>query len=377
VYANQEAIYVTCTGISLLGHHTLVLTGEDSSQVLPMVASSDDDILDVTNRPGRSPDTIPEVEALLARVREERRLPTREERRKMRVLLRKDRAPSLLRNASEVERCEARFRYLCRLLVRDRAPYVPLNGILVLLPFAAADTDQDALDTGTACQRDLALARQVLQVNCPVFALICDLESAPGFAEFLELFPAKQRHQRMGQHCPMIPDLTLAAGRSGNVTEARAAMLDSLATWICSSVVPGWVYKNFRLEEPGEPNIRKLVHNNARLFLLLHELRERRLRLGRVLERSLAVDGEPIWFGGCYLGATGIDPDHEQGFVAGVFRRLAEEEKRGLVSWTPEALQEEAQYQHWALLGQITLALLILATAGLIGYIFFGPGSKS
>ena len=152
----------------------------------------------------------------------------------------------IVRNAAEVELLGARFEHLCRLLVRDRWPYCPINGMLVLLPFAATDTDQDALDAAAACQRDLSVARRVLQVNCPTLAMVCDLETAPGFAAFLEQFPEKQRQQRIGQRSPMAPALE-TRGRAGDA-EARTAMLESLAQWICASVAPGWVYKHFRME---------------------------------------------------------------------------------------------------------------------------------
>ena len=80
----------------------------------------------------------------------------------------------------------------------------------------------------------------------------------------------------------------------------------------------------------------------------MSELRQRGRRLGRLLGRGLTLEGrEPVWFGGCYLAGTGANPESQQGFVAGVFRRLTEEEKKGLVSWTSQALHEESGLQRW------------------------------
>ncbi len=304
----------------------------------------------------------------------------------------------VVRNAAEVELLGARFEHLCRLLVRERWPYCPVNGMLVLLPFAATDTDQDALDAAAACQRDLSVARRVLQVNCPTLALVCDLETAPGFGAFLEQFPEKQRQQRIGQRSPMAPALE-TRGRAGDA-EARAAMLESLAQWICASVAPGWVYKHFQMESadatagvPAGPALSRTdpieasragkgprrgpgrgdaFRTNAELFQFMHNLRERQRRLGRLLSRGFILEDEdPILFGGCYLAATGTDPRREQAFVAGVFHRLAGEEN--FVSWTTQARAEEEAYLRWALFGQMGAAALFLGVAAVWLYLLW-PG---
>src|SRR5262249_5592781 len=152
-------------------------------------------------------------------------------------------------------------------LVRDRWPYCPINGILLLMPFAATDTEQDALDAGATCQRDLATARRVLRVNAPTFLAVCDLEAAPGFTAFLGRFPEKQRLQRIGHRCPLVPSLDKRSPKGGMNGEARALMLESLAQWICGSVAPGHVYKHFALEDPGRGTAAEASRSNSQLFL--------------------------------------------------------------------------------------------------------------
>src|SRR5207247_3858432 len=109
-----------------------------------------------------------EMQAVLARAREQGRDPsdlTEEEKREIRALVGQEEAqrggrktgprPQILKNAPEVERCSARLRHLCRLIVRDRRPFCPANGILFLVPFAGADSDDDAAQTGGAIHQDL------------------------------------------------------------------------------------------------------------------------------------------------------------------------------------------------------------------------------
>jgi IcmF-related N-terminal domain len=269
---------------------------------------------------------------------------------------------SPIRNPEEVATQAARFEHLCRLIVRDRAPYVPINGVLVLLPFAATDSDQDALDTGATCEQDLEVIHRTLQVHAPTLALVCDLETAPGFADFIQCFHDKQRHQRVGHRAPLVPDLDTWAGKSDGDAKARGAMLDGLAQWVFSAVVSGWVGKHFRREAPGRDDVTTVTQANAQLFLFMNELRERRRRLGRLLARGFVLENNvPLWFGGCYVAGTGPDPENQQGFVAGVFRRLIEEEKKGLVSWTAEAVADESGYQRWIGMGQIALGVFVAA----------------
>jgi hypothetical protein len=361
VYASPEAVFVTCEGASLLGRQGAFLIGSSAgASANPGAAIFDeDDQGNKTLAPINAGGAVPELLAIRDRALKQGRSLTPDEQRRMRALLRKDQLQqSPIRNPEEIATQAERFEHLCRLIVRDRAPYVPINGVLVLLPFAATDSDQDALDTGATCQQDLEVIHRILQVHTPTLALVCDLETAPGFMEFISRFQDKQRHQRVGHRSPLVPDLDTWAGKGDDEQKARAAMLDGLAQWVFSSVVSGWVSKHFRMETPGRDDVMTVTEANSQLFLFMNEMRERRRRLGRLLARGFVLENNaPLWFGGCYVAGTGPDPETQQGFVAGIFRRLIEEEKKGLVSWSAEALADEAGYRHWVGTGQIVLGV--------------------
>src|SRR5262249_37808886 len=117
----------------------------------------------------------------------------------------------LLKNTDEVERLTQRLKYLCRLILRRRRPFCSVNGILALFPLPATAADEEPVHTGAVCERALAAVRATTQVHCPVFALVCDLERAPGFAELVRFFPdGPQRHRFIGRHFPLMPQLDLA-----------------------------------------------------------------------------------------------------------------------------------------------------------------------
>ena len=89
-------------------------------------------------------------------------------------------------------------------------------------------------------------------------------------------------------------------------------------------------------------------------------MQERQQRLSRLISRLAVLEaGIPLHLGGCYFGATGPDASRDQAFVAGVFRRLLENQNH--VSWTREAVAEEADYHHWTLYGYAGLAVFVLA----------------
>src|SRR5262249_6819049 len=104
---------------------------------------------------------------------------TKAEKRELRQIYRQDNPHrSVLKQGGLLDEQQARLEHICRLIVRDRHPYCPVNGVLVLLPLAGTDSDDDAADTGNVCQRDVAVVTRALKVHCPLFALVCDMETA-------------------------------------------------------------------------------------------------------------------------------------------------------------------------------------------------------
>ncbi len=288
VYANADGIYVTCAGASLLGRQAAFLAGEVELTVSRGggdMAPADDP--ERTLRPNEGPDK--EVKDLVVQAREEGRDLTGREKRAIRRRAGLP-VPQLLKDTSAVEHSTARLKHLCRLIAQTRQPYCPINGMLLLVPFDATDNEEDANQTARICQLDLAAAREVLRVQCPLFALICDLEVAPGFRELIARLPAEQRHRRLGQRFPMLADM-----KRVNVPE----MITGGVSWIFSEMMPGWIYKLFRVEAPGRDDVDEVLGGNIRMYQLLEQMPERGQRLGRVLTRSvLADDSGPSLFGG-------------------------------------------------------------------------------
>src|SRR5262245_12534934 len=172
VYATREAIYVTCAGASLLGRQAAILAGEVemAAEAAGGGGGAGEDDADKTLRPDSAPAPVREMVGIVREIAKKGGAATDEERRMLRRLERRDRPQaSLLKDTAAVADLTARLRHLGRLLARDRQPYCPLNGLLVLVPLAATDSDEDAQNTAECLARDLQALRGVLKVDCPQF----------------------------------------------------------------------------------------------------------------------------------------------------------------------------------------------------------------
>jgi len=245
--------------------------------------------------------------------------------------------PKLLELPGKVNRLQQRLRHVCSLLSRERWPNCPINGILLLIPLKGTDDTIQANDTGLVCEQELATVRAGLKLRCPVLALVCDMEQATGFADFVQRIPAEQRKNRLGLSHPWLPALP---------PHQLPQVLVAEVEWIIQGVLISWVYRLFegslREQTAGDP-----YAANASLFQFICEVQERKEPLARILA-SFAANQESFYYGGCYLAGTGT-AQAEQAFVPGVLAKLVE--GQDFVSWTPDAIAEDAGFRRRVQLG--------------------------
>ncbi len=364
VFANPEAIFVTCAGASLLGRHSAVLAEESVTSTATSSAVNRfqemQDILARARQEGRGPDQLTPMEkqrigALVAWEQTEVPAPhaslAPEKRGKGEVV------PKV--NAADVGQTRARFRHLCRLIARDRHPYCPINGLVMLVPLAASNSEGQALQTAALMQLDLQTARDVCRVDCPLFVLVCDLEKVPGLDDLLRPLPEASRLAMLGRRFALVPDLEPAE---------IPAMIDSGLSWLCETLLPWYVYHLMRLEGAGHEA--DFLERNIRLYQLLDLVRSRRGRLSQIVRRGLPLPSPPM-LAGCFLTATGADAARAQAFVAEVFQDVVS--SQNYVAWTDRALAEESLFGRLTRLGYAAAGLLLSGLMGL-GFYFWQKG---
>jgi hypothetical protein len=360
VYANKEAIYVTCEGASLLGRVAELLRIQEDAQ-------ADTTLNPPTIAVKHKPELlkVPTAAATPAPADEEgANLESQGESSVAEMLLPEPSAQSasfvayrqplrLLQNIDEAERLTARLKYLCRRISRERHPYCSVNGLLILAPLAATDNDADAHQTGLIIQRDLRAARESLRIRCPIETVLCDLERLPGFLDVMAQFTEeRQRQQLLGRTFPLQPQVE---------PEQFPKMISGGLEWLCQTMLPSVVYQFLQTEKPGE-KAEELLRRNGRLVQMLGELRDRQPRWSHILTQGITVQEKQMpLLGGAFLCATGPDTAREQAFVHDVFSLLIE--NQNYVTWTPEAVDENRDYRRWTRLCYLGIALLLAGFA--------------
>lgn len=332
VCADREAVYVTCRGASVLGKLAGIFALDDIPEGPLLESAEPADDLDKTHVAGRKDQGL--IELLRASAGQEA-TPLRK-RAMRRAALGRPLGSDFLADAAEVARCKARLAHLCHLVVRDRQPYCAANGILLVVPLGGTDTAAESQLTAQAVQEDLAVARQETKLDCPLVALLADMEEVPGFAEFVQRQPPKEVGNRRGSGFPMLTRLS-----GDKVLEQVRLSVE----WICTTYLEDSVYRLFATETAAKPDAAPLIAGNARLLLLLDEMHTRAESLAGIIQQAVAPPQENLFrYSGCYLAATG--PKGSQAFVAGVLQKLVKEQNS--VSWTARALAEDAQSRTWA-----------------------------
>jgi hypothetical protein len=353
-YANRDALYITLGGVSQTGWLTTAFAGDKPTKVAGPVWANDDSMGqsmvldnaedDALKTIGGQSQALPDARALMAileEARREGRHVTTEEQQGIRdiAVVR----PVLSEQAAN--RLTQRLTYLCKLIIQERRPWCPINGLLWLIPFAASANEKDATDMANAVRNDLLTVQKTCRLHFPILAMLCDMERVPGFRAWLPRFSETQRQQRLGQGFPYVPDLGAAAS-SASAETVLQERLREFVSYICSSVFRRRVDDKLRTEVPGQSDVESIVRENLQPFRVLAELTDRQDRLAKILSRGLPFDPNgPLMFGGLYLAATGPKAA-DQGFVTGVFAKLGKDQSR--LCWTDEALAADASANRWA-----------------------------
>jgi len=362
---------VTCAGASLLGRQAELLAEEADVRSDRGHAAAWDDVAATANQaafaPAASPDSNSEMSAghqqleqAVALLVEEEEQPRQDAAKPAQERVgfqqsAKLNRPSLLKDAEQVQQTTERLQHLCGLIVKDRELYCPLNGVLALIPFGATGGDVEANETAIIIQHDLDAIHQATRVKCPLVAVVCDLEKAPGGTELLARFPEEQRSRRLGVQFPHIPDCDAAV---------VPKMIEDGVRWICHGLIPPLVYRLAHAGQQGRTEEQAELRGNVRLCHFLHQMRNRQKRLTRILIRGVCPNGAGPWrLGGCFLAATGPDAVHEQGFAGGIFPQLLE--MQNSVAWNELAIADDASCRRWAKAGYATLAVSVATVLAL------------
>jgi type VI protein secretion system component VasK len=212
---------------------------------------------------------------------------------------------------------------------------------------------------GQLAQSDVQTVQRTLEIDCPVFALICDLEQKPGFRAFIEQVSSAERLWPMGQRFPLVPDVD--PHEIQGVIETGVAALNR-------RLVADMILSRFDTDVGKEQmgRVSRSVRANMHLYQFMSHLKTSCHHLANFLYQSTQTEpGGNVLLAGCYFVATGKDARFEQAFVGDVFVELLN--SQNFVAWSARALAWEAGYRRLARLGYVGLAS-VLVLLGTLGY---------
>lgn len=350
VCADGASIYITCAGVSLLGRLAGIYALEEMGQGEGAAAEgSPQDDVSKTIVPSRGHREI--VQDLEELGKESTTLQRRRLRRAAQLPL----GPDFMADPVEVRRRTARLEHLCRLIVRDREPYCPINAILMLVPLGGTDSERDAQQTADAAQGDLETIRKTFQLECPLLTMLADMETLPGFAHFTKGQSGDDQKRRFGQRYPLATNLR---------SEQTVQTIRESVAFLGNDYVQQSIAKHFKFETADQPGVGPSFEANSALVLLMDEMRTRAAPLARVIEQSVAADNHLWRYGGCYLAATG--DRGQQAFVPQLFERLFKD--RNCVNWSDRILEEDRKSHGQRRMGYFLIAMLWLGAIAFVAW---------
>ncbi len=255
----------------------------------------------------------------------------------------------------------SRLDALCSLLAMERAPFVPINGILSLVQVDYAHlVSQPLTKLAIAQAQDFQRITHRLGVRAPVTFLAVGLENEAGFADYAELLSAEQqpkvnadqtvskptgREEAKGVRFPVgirptNDQLTAVAAN------AMGPLTDNIAEMVLDPA---------RL--PEQQRRIRLVELLCRIRL--HGASQLNEVLQQVFSNNLTTADLPL-LSGAFAGALGPEPE-KQGFLAGVLSHLNDQQAE--LDWTRKSLRSDERARRAArILFGLTMALLLLSS---------------
>ncbi len=239
-----------------------------------------------------------------------------------------------------------RMEALCRKLLALQPDCPVVRGVVVLFPIGWA-SQPESISRAAALREDLLAIRRVLKVRCPVFALFPQMETVPGFNEFVGRLASQVAphmvDQRVGFAVPSTESF------SGELVQGGLVWMS------------GWFHSWALNLLAGDP---LNDQGNGQIVTLDGEIRRYRKRLRALLESAFSThrETEPVLFRGSYFAATG-EGRTERAFTAGLLRgpRSRVLADHVATTWSDEAEWEDRRYGR--------LALAVGSVGGLIALV--------
>ncbi len=226
----------------------------------------------------------------------------------------------------------SRLDTVCELLLKERSPFVPINGVLAILPVDLSQrSSKQTRELGNSIAADLQQLTRRLQVRAPATFLCTGLEQESGLSDFFSMLAARQQPQ-------VNADQTVSKPTGRESTRGVTFPVgvwptpDHIASIAAHAVGP---LTDEIAELLIDPASNATQWSRMRLLKMLCRLRlNGAAQLGELLQAIFApdipVEDAPL-LAGVFTGAVIVNPEH-QGFLRGIFSFMIEQQAE--LQWT-------------------------------------------
>lgn len=208
-----------------------------------------------------------------------------------------------------------RIRYVCQLMRTRTQGEMPINGVLVAIPFDKFMHRENFKSISTAVKKDLLEIRQQIGIDFPVSIVFSSMEKDQGFPKLQNLLGTKRSETgRFGAGC-----------RISEIPQLERENLSLQVERACASF-EDWVTNRW-----GKSSQLSRAAQNKELYKMVIRVRQQfKPKLNFLLEHALMwgsnespEDEVDLTLSGCYFASTG-EHSAERGFLNGVFLKCDE-----------------------------------------------------
>ena len=238
----------------------------------------------------------------------------------------------------EKEQYARRLRYFIKLLQRIRGPVVPMNGVLLAVPYRwISDPEYAAL--ADTVQSDMQQLQANARVKCLCHVVFHDIENVPEFAAYLERLSDAERQQYFGCQLP-------------HFTALGSDDVVPLHNWL-KNFFRRHIFRLFQEQLDFD--------ENAMLYRLLESWRHTEQGFCRLLTVAFSVvTTERFYLGGVCFAA--LSRSNRSLFDDVPLRMLRDHDE--VIGWNDAALRREHQYRLWS--SVLAAAVVVVVAADIL-----------
>ncbi len=256
-----------------------------------------------------------------------------------------DQPPAGIRLTVEEKELHARrLKYFMTLIRKIRGSVVPLNGVLLAVPYRWI-SDPEYAQLADTVQSDMSQIQGEAKVKCQCHVVFHDMEETVEFAAYLDRISATDQRRLIGCSLPFFTSPSE------------------------SDVVPlhDWLQTFFERSVFGCYQQQLGHETNALLYRLLNTSRQAQQRFRSLLTKAFAVDArQRFYLGGVYFASFARS---DRALFDGIPERLLKDHDE-VIGWNELAIRRDRRYRLWSSVAAaavvIMLALDVVTLSGMI-----------